>query len=111
LGVGEHRDPFGRGLERDAVAGEAGADPERDREVRLAGAGRAEQDDVLAAGKEVQQPEVQHRLAPEGGLEGEVEVLERLARREPRLLDAGLAAVAVAAVDLGLQQRLGEALE
>jgi BRCT domain type II-containing protein len=34
------------------LAGEAGADPERDREVRLAGAGRAEQDDVLVAGEE-----------------------------------------------------------
>jgi hypothetical protein len=40
LGVGQQRDPFGRGAERDAVAGQAGADPERDREVGLAGAGR-----------------------------------------------------------------------
>ena len=59
LGVGEQRDPFGGGAERDAVAGEAGADPERDREVRLAGAGRAEQDDVLLAGEEVELAEVQ----------------------------------------------------
>ena len=44
------------------------------------------------------------------GLEGEVELLERLARGEPRGLDAGLAAVAVAAVDLGLEQRGGELL-
>ena len=29
LGVGERRDPFGGGAERDAVAGQAGADPER----------------------------------------------------------------------------------
>ena len=43
-------------------------------------------------------------------LEGEVELLERLARREARGLDAGLAAVAVAAVGLGLQQRRGELL-
>ena len=27
LRVGEQRDPFGRGAERDAVPGEAGADP------------------------------------------------------------------------------------
>ena len=59
LGVGEQRDPFGRGAERDALAGEAGADPERDREVGLAGAGRAEQDDVLVAGEEVELAEVQ----------------------------------------------------
>jgi hypothetical protein len=40
LGVGEAGDPFGRGREGDALAGEASADAERDREVRLAGAGR-----------------------------------------------------------------------
>ena len=32
LGVGEQRDPFGGGAERDALSGQAGADPERDRE-------------------------------------------------------------------------------
>ena len=32
LRVGEERDPFGRGLEDHALAGEAGADPERDRD-------------------------------------------------------------------------------
>ena len=84
--------------------------PERDRQVGLAGAGRAEQDDVLLAGEEVELAEVQDRVAAERGLEGEVELLERLARREPRGLDPGLAAVAVAAVDLGLQQRRGELL-
>ena len=30
LGVGQQRDPFGGGAERDALAGQAGADPERD---------------------------------------------------------------------------------
>ncbi len=40
LGVGEQRDPFGGGFERDALAGQAGADAQRDREVGLAGAGR-----------------------------------------------------------------------
>jgi hypothetical protein len=54
---------------------------------------------------------VQDRVAADRGLEGEVEVLERFARREAGGLDAGLAAVAVAAVDLGLQQHLGEALK
>ena len=110
LGVGEQGDPFGGGAERDAVAGQAGADAERDRQVGLAGAGRAEQDDVLAAGEEVELAEVQHRVAAERGLEGEVELLERLAGGEARGLDPGLAAVAVAAVDLGLQQRGGELL-
>ena len=104
------RDPFGGGAECDAVAGQAGADAERDREVSLAGPGRAEQDDVLAAVKEVELAEVQHRVAAERGLKGEVELLERLASGESRGLDAGLAAVAVAAVDLGLEQRGGEPL-
>jgi hypothetical protein len=58
LGVGQVGDPFGGSAEGDAVAGEAGADPERDREVGLAGAGRAEQDDILAAGEEVEPPEM-----------------------------------------------------
>jgi hypothetical protein len=40
LRVGEEGDPFGRGFEDHAVAGEAGADPERDRDVRLAGTRR-----------------------------------------------------------------------
>ena len=40
LGVGEQRDPFGGGAERDAVSGEAGAQSQGDGEVGLAGAGR-----------------------------------------------------------------------
>ena len=68
LGVGEQRDPFGGGAERDAVAGQAGADADRDREMALAGAGRAEQDDVLAAGEEVELAEVQDRVAADRGL-------------------------------------------
>jgi hypothetical protein len=43
-------------------------------------------------------------------LEAVVELLQRLARREPGGLDPGLAAVAVAAVDLGLEQDGGELL-
>ena len=72
--------------------------------------GGPEQDDVLAAGEEVELAEVQHRVAADRGLEGEVELLQRLAGGEARGLDAALAAVAVAAVDLGLQQRGGELL-
>ena len=102
LGVGEQRDPFGGGAKGDALSGEAGADPDGDAQVGLAGAGWAEQDDVLFAGQEVELAEVQDGVAGDRGLKGEVELLERLARGEPRRLDAGLAAVAVAAVDFGL---------
>ena len=56
-------------------------------------------------------PRCSDRVAAIEALEGEVELLERLARREPRGLDAGLAAVAVAAVGLGLEQRGGELLD
>jgi hypothetical protein len=42
LGVGEQRDPFGGGFEQDAVAGQAGADSERDGEVGLSGSGGTE---------------------------------------------------------------------
>jgi hypothetical protein len=44
-------------------------------------------------------------------LEGEVELLQGLAGGEAGGLDAALAAVAVAAIDLGLEQRGGEALK
>jgi hypothetical protein len=71
--------------------------------MRFAGAGRAEQHDVLLAGEEVELAEVQDVGLLDRALEGEVELLQRLARREAGGLDAGLAAVAVAAVDLGLQ--------
>src|SRR4051794_40828751 len=57
----------------------------------------------LAAVQEVELAEVNDRGLLDRALEGKVELLQRLVRREARLLDAGLAAVAVAAVDLGLK--------
>ena len=84
--------------------------PERDREVGLAGAGRAEQDDVLFAGQEVELAEVLDQRRLDRALEAEVELLERLAGGEAGGLDAPVAAVRLARVVLGLQQRLGEAL-
>ena len=44
------------------MAGEAGADPERDRQVGLAGPGRAQQHDVLLAVQEVELAEVLDHL-------------------------------------------------
>jgi hypothetical protein len=78
--------------------------------MRLAGAGRTQEDDVLLAGEEVELAQVQNRVARDRGLKGEVELLERLACREAGRLDAGLAAVAVATVGLGLEQRCRELL-
>jgi hypothetical protein len=95
LGLRQPRDPLGRGSELHALAGQAGADRDRDRQVRLAGAGRAEQDHVLARVQEVELPEVLDDGLLHAALEGEVELLKRLACGEPRGLDAALAAVAV----------------
>ena len=47
VGSGEPVDPFGGGREVDPVPGLAGADRDPGREVGFAGAGRAEEDDVL----------------------------------------------------------------
>ena len=58
VGEGEAVDPFGGGGEHDAVPGVAGADGHTDGEVGLAGAGRAEEDDVVAGGDEVEGGEV-----------------------------------------------------
>jgi site-specific DNA recombinase len=110
LGLGEPGDPLGGGLEEDPVAGEAGPDPERDRDVGLAGAGRTEQDHVLAGVQEVELAEVLDHLLLHAALEAEVELLERLVGGEAGLSDAALAAVRLARGVLGLQQRLGEAL-
>ena len=88
LCVAEPCDPFGGGRERDALAGQAGPDAERDRQVGLAGAGRAEQDDVLPAVQEVELAEVLDHLLLDRALEGEVELLERLSGREAGGLDA-----------------------
>jgi hypothetical protein len=59
-----------------------GLDPEGDGQVRLAHAGRAEQDDVLAVRDEPAGGQVLDPLAVDRGLEGEVEVLDRLDERE-----------------------------
>src|SRR5204863_587111 len=100
LGVAEAGDPFGRGGEGDALTGEAGTDPERDREVCLAGAGRAEQDDVVLGGEEVELAEMEDERLLDGALEAEVELLERFAGGEAGLLDPRLATVRVARCDL-----------
>ena len=70
---------------------------ERDREVGLAGPGRAEQHDVLARVEEVELAEVLDHLALDRALEAEVELLERLAGGEAGGLDPALAAVALPA--------------
>ncbi len=103
VGVGEAVDPFGGGGERDAVAGLAGPDGQADGEVGLAGAGRAEEHDVVAGVDEVEGAEVGDHVALEGALVVEVEVLEGLAGREPGGADADLTAVGLAGRDLAFE--------
>jgi hypothetical protein len=78
--------------------------------VCLARARRSEQDHVLFGVQEVELPEVlDHRLL-HAALEGEVELLERLAGREAGGFDAALTAVALTRGDLGPEQDLSEPL-
>jgi hypothetical protein len=87
---------LGRCGELDALTGEARADADGDRQVRFAGPGRAEEDHVLFGVEEVELSEVLDDCLLHAALEGEVELLKRLAGGKPRGLDPALAAMAVA---------------
>src|SRR6266542_5020420 len=78
----EPRDPFLGGGEGDAVAALAGLDRERDRAVRLAGAGRSEEADVGALLDPGELGEVEYERFLRARLRAPVEILERLQRRE-----------------------------
>jgi len=106
----EPGDPFLGGREGDAVATLAGLHGERDREVCLAGPGRAEEADVCALLDPGELGEVQDERALRGGLRAPVEVLERLQGREAGVADARPRPRGVAGEDLGLEQALEELL-
>ena len=72
LGLGERGDEVGKGDEVDAAPGLDRLDPERDRKVALAGAGRPEQVDHLTAVDEVDLGKGRDAVAIERRLEGEV---------------------------------------
>ena len=103
MGGAEAVDPLRGGGEGDAVARQAGPDAEGDREVGLAGAGRAEEHGVGSGLDEVERTEVGDDLAADAALVVEVEVLEGLSGRETGRADAGLAAVGLAGGHLPLQ--------
>ena len=98
MGVGEAGDPVGGGREQDPVAVVGGLDAESDREVGLAGAGRAEEDDVAGLGEEPSRCQ-RSNLLTDGGLGVEVEVVESLASAEPGLPDAHVGAGGVTCRD------------
>ena len=103
VGGGEAVDPFGGGGEDDAVAGLAGADGQADGEVGLAGAGRAEEDDVVAAATKSRVPRWAMTSRLQGALVVEVELVEALAGREAGGADAELAAVGCAGGDFAFE--------
>ena len=74
-----------------------GAVGDRDREMRLAGAARPAEDEGLPLGDEVGAEGTAEQREPDGGLKGEVVLIDRLEKREVgpmhAPLDAGLRAV------------------
>lgn len=106
MGAREAVDPLGRGGEQDPVPGLAGADRDAGGQVGLASAGRAEEDDVVLGGDEVQSAQVGDALAFKAA--GVVEVLQGLAGGKPGGADATFAAVGLAVGDLALQARSQE---
>jgi hypothetical protein len=82
VGSGKSGDPVGGGGEGDAVSCLAGAYAQADGEVGFAGAGRAEEDGVVAGGDEVEGAQVRDRLAFDRALMLVVELFEALAGRE-----------------------------
>src|SRR3954453_16560007 len=103
MGLGQPGDPLGGGGELDPVAGLAGADGQPGGQVRLAGAGRAEQQHVFLRGDEVQRAQVGDQLTLEAAGVVEVELLQALAGWETGGADASLAAVGFPRGDLPLQ--------
>ena len=83
LGLGEGGDDVGQGGEIDAVACLDRLNAEGDGEVRLAGAGRAEEMHGFAAADEVELGQGEDTVAVERGLEGEVEPRQGLRRGQP----------------------------
>ncbi len=105
LGLAETVDPLVGGGEGHPMAPSGGLDRQRDTQVRLAGAGWSEEDDVGGLGEEVELGEVGDGGPLDAGLGLEVEVVDGLDRREAGGLDAGLATVTVAGADLFGQDR------
>lgn len=94
--------------EEDGVAEAAGVVAEGLGEVGLAGAGRAVEEDVLAARDEEAGGEVADGGGIEGGDGGEVEVFEGFVFLKGGTLEAEVEGVGVAALDLVLKEELEE---
>lgn len=82
LCLGQRGEERGSGDEERRVAGLDGGASERDGQVRLADAGRTEEQDVLGGGDEAAGAQLADELLVDGRLELEVELLERLDGRK-----------------------------
>ena len=90
----------------DAPSGFGRRDREAYGQVSLPDPGRTEQDHVLPSVQEAELVQALDLLALDGGLEGEVELVQRLHRRQPRGAHGGLETAVVAQHDLGVQELL-----
>src|SRR5690606_33872484 len=79
-----------------AASALSGGDREADRQVCLPDARRSEEDHVLPALDEAELVQALDLLAAGRGLEGEVELIQRLDRRQPRRAHRGLQPTVVA---------------
>jgi hypothetical protein len=85
------------------VAGLAGSDPDPDRQVGLAGAGRTQEDDVLSGGDEIESAEVEKCVSFQRPLVVEVELFDRLSGGEPGRFDPEFPAVGLTGRDFPFQ--------
>src|ERR1035438_8148222 len=90
-----------------------GRETESETDVGLASAGVADRDDVLPAAHILRAGEVQHEDLVERGNDGEVEAVQALHGREPRLLDPTLhhAPFAVDQFQFGQAQQKADMIE
>src|SRR6266568_8993928 len=105
LGFFERGDEVGEGAVVDPAPALGTRDREADRQVRLADARRPEEDHVFLALNEAERVEAVDLLALERGLEGEVEVDERLHGGEARGAHRGHKTSLIAETDLRPEHR------
>ena len=103
LGLFQRVDEVGQRSVVDPAPALGRGDGQTDREVRLADAGRAEEDHVFLPLEEPEFVERVDLLPLDRGLEAEIEVRERLDRRKPARSHGRGQAPAVAQRDLGGQ--------
>src|SRR5947208_8723360 len=106
-------DESGGGVKADRQPLLAGGESEPETDVRLASTAVAHRDDVLPAGHILRAGELQNEGLVERGNGGEVETVQALHGREPRLPDPALhhAPVAVDQLQFGQAQQKADVIE